>query len=72
MEEIIKTTEEEKIETTKDIREKRTPLYKKLVKWMWGLAIFGAVSIGLLFFVLSFSDLPTFEELENQTSLLCI
>ena len=61
---------QESSKTTKEIRTKRTPLYHKLVKWMWGLSILGVLSVGILFFALSFSDLPTFEELENQTDNL--
>ncbi len=38
---------------------------KRVVKWMWGLAIGGVVSVLLLFVLLSFQDLPTFEQLEN-------
>ncbi|MEM6963985.1 MAG: transglycosylase domain-containing protein [Bacteroidota bacterium] len=56
--------------TVKELREERAPLHQKLVKWMWGLSIFGALSIGIIFFALSFSDLPTFEELENQSDNL--
>ena len=56
--------------TVKEIQEKNKPTYRKLVKWMWGLAILGVIGIAGLFFALSFSNLPTFEELENPQSKL--
>ncbi len=43
---------------------------KTLVKWMWRLAIAGVVGIAAMFFALSFTNLPTFDELENPQSKL--
>ncbi len=57
-------------EPTPDPREVRFPMYEKLVKWMWRLSIGGALSLVLFFLILSFQDLPTFEELENPKSNL--
>ncbi|MDZ4709378.1 MAG: transglycosylase domain-containing protein [Saprospiraceae bacterium] len=37
----------------------------KLSKWIWGLALGGVVTAILFFIILSFQDLPTFDELEN-------
>ena len=56
---------QEQPNTASEIRELRAPLYKKLTRLMWGLAIAGIFAVAVVFFMLSFSDLPTFEELEN-------
>ena len=53
-----------------EIRERRQPTYKKLVRWLWVLVIGGVLATILLFTVLSFQDLPTFEELENPKNNL--
>ncbi|MEL6864653.1 MAG: transglycosylase domain-containing protein [Bacteroidota bacterium] len=53
-----------------EIRAKRMPLYRKIVKWMWRLSIFGIIATVLMFVLLSFQDLPTFEQLENPKSNL--
>lgn len=55
---------------TPDPRIERLPKYEIWVKWMWRLAIGGTLSLVLFFFILSFQDLPTFEELENPKSNL--
>ncbi len=49
-------------------RAARQPTYRKLVRWLWGLTFAGILGIALLFVVLSFQNLPTFEELENPKS----
>jgi penicillin-binding protein 1A len=61
---------QEQSKTAKEIQEKRGSLYQKLVKVIWGGAILGAIGIAIFFFALSFSDLPTFEELENPKNNL--
>ena len=61
---------QEQLKTAKEIRELRAPLYQKLVKWMWGLSILGVIGIAILFYALSFADLPSFEELENPKNNL--
>ena len=38
---------------------------QRIVKWLWRLSIGGVLAIVLLFVVLSFQDLPTFEQIEN-------
>jgi len=52
----------------KSIRQQRYPKYRKIVKLMWGATILGILGVILLFVILSFQDLPTFEELENPNS----
>ena len=60
----------ERPEPQGSIRQRRMPTYRKLIKWMWGLAILGVLFTAFTFVFLSFQDLPTFEELENpQTNL---
>ena len=61
---------QEQSRTAKEIQEERSSLYQKLVKVMWTGAILGALGIGIFFFALSFSDLPTFDELENPKNNL--
>ncbi len=56
--------------TIKEIQEKNKPKYRKVVRWMWALAILGVLGIAGIFIALSFTDLPTFEELENPKSKL--
>ncbi len=50
------------------IRQARKPKHKKYVKWLWALLVIGILSIAGLFLLLSFGDLPTFEQLENPKS----
>lgn len=38
---------------------------QRIVKWLWRLSIGGVLAIVLLFVVISFQDLPTFEQIEN-------
>lgn len=45
-------------------------LFKKYTKWLWRIFFFGIGAIILLFVGTGFTDLPTFEELENPKSLL--
>ncbi len=56
--------------TPNELRAQRLPIYRKIVKWMWILTGVGILSIALLFVVLSYQDLPTFEELENPKNNL--
>ena len=46
------------------------PVYRNIIRWMWRLLIFGIVGGILTFILLSFSDLPDTEELENPKSEL--
>ena len=57
-------------ETPGELRERREATYQKIVKWMWRLAILGIVGIVFIFILLSLTDLPSFEELENPKSNL--
>ncbi len=57
-------------EGAKTLREQRLPVYRKLIRWMWRLTVFGILSVIALFVFLSFQDLPTFEELENPKNNL--
>ncbi len=41
---------------------------KFVIRWAWRLAIGGFIAIILFFFILSFQNLPTFEQLENPTT----
>ncbi|MBR9919902.1 MAG: peptidoglycan glycosyltransferase [Bacteroidetes bacterium] len=53
-----------------EIRQERMPIYKKIVRYMWialGAALVGGI---LVFLILSFSDLPDTQELENPRSEL--
>jgi penicillin-binding protein 1A len=54
----------------KAMQEARMPIYKEIVKWMWR-AVGGAFAlVFLIFFILSFSNLPDTKELENPKSTL--
>lgn len=57
-------------EGTENIQEQRLPVYRRIIKWMWGLTIAGLIGTVALFTLLSFQDLPTFEELENPKNNL--
>ncbi|MDX1939856.1 MAG: transglycosylase domain-containing protein [Saprospiraceae bacterium] len=46
------------------------PQYKEIVKWMWRLTFAGIICAILLFIVLSFTNLPSVEQLENPKSEL--
>ncbi len=57
----------EQVEPTEDWRPAK---YRKIVKSLWFLTIGGILAFVLFMVVLSFQDLPTFEELENPKSNL--
>ena len=40
-------------------------LVKKIIRWLWLVAILGILAIAVVFISISSSDLPTFEDLEN-------
>ena len=48
-----------------DVRQNRQPTYRKIVRWLWVLTIGGILGVIALFWMLSHSNLPSFEELEN-------
>jgi penicillin-binding protein 1A len=49
-------------------REERMASYEHIIKWMWRLTIGGMGVVILLFIILNFTGLPSFEELENPKS----
>ena len=49
---------------------RRMPIYKKIVIGMWAMLLLGILSLVTYFVILSFQDLPTFEELENPKNKL--
>lgn len=60
----------QKGESISDIRTERASLYQKLTRWLW-MAIGAGVLFTILFFVgLSFTDLPSIQELENPKNEL--
>ncbi len=61
---------QEKTDKDIPIRQKRAPLYRKLVRLLWFATILGVVGVALLFVFLSYQDLPTFEDLENPKNNL--
>ena len=46
------------------------PMYRNLARFMWLLALAGFLAVIILFVALSFSDLPSVEQLENPKSEL--
>jgi len=44
------------------------PNYRRIVRWMWYLTFAGIISVILVFVALSFTDLPSVEQLENPRS----
>ncbi len=54
------------IETQSD----RNKTYRTIIRWFWILAIGGVLAVVGLFVILSSSDLPSFEELENPKNNL--
>jgi penicillin-binding protein 1A len=42
-----------------------TPPYGKFVRWLWALFLIGILALATFFFILSKTDLPSFDELEN-------
>jgi len=57
-------------ERISDIRVERAPLYKKMMRWLWIIAGAGVVFFILFFVGMSFTDLPSIQELENPKSEL--
>ncbi|MEZ4949202.1 MAG: transglycosylase domain-containing protein [Saprospiraceae bacterium] len=49
---------------------KRLPVYRKIIVGLWTLLVAGLVGVIGTFVLLSFTDLPTIEELENPKSEL--
>lgn len=59
---------EEQEKTPQELRAERLPVYQRIIKIMWIALGTGVLGIFLLFFILSFSDLPDTQELENPRS----
>lgn len=58
------------VKTTKNTSKKITPSWKrKILKWCWILTSIPFILIGLMLIIASFSDLPSFEELENPRTV---
>ena len=56
--------------TLQQLREERKPLYRNIIRWTWLLFGLGILATILVFVILSFSDLPDTNELENPKSEL--
>ena len=52
------------------LQEQRMPIYKKLVRWTWGLLYAAIFGIAALFIVINFTGIPSFRELEDPKSKL--
>ncbi|MBP7272378.1 MAG: transglycosylase domain-containing protein [Saprospiraceae bacterium] len=50
------------------IQEERKPIYENIIKWMWRIVLGSIAFVVLLFTILNFSGLPTFEQLENPNN----
>ncbi|MEZ4941599.1 MAG: transglycosylase domain-containing protein [Saprospiraceae bacterium] len=52
------------------LQQKRMPLYRKIIRWVWRLSALGIAAGIALFLGISFSAIPSFRELENPNSAL--
>ncbi len=50
------------------LQEKRMPLYRKIIRWVWRMLVGGAVVLIVLFLSINFSAIPSFRELEDPAS----
>ena len=55
-------------ENAKEIKKDRSGTYKTIMRVLWALTILGIIGVIVLFYALSNSNLPSFEELENPKS----
>ena len=53
-------------ENAKEIKKDRSGTYKTIMRVLWALTILGIIGVVVLFYALSNSNLPSFEELENE------
>ena len=51
--------------STSEIRAKNKPTYKRIIGVLWALVALGVIGMIVLFYFVSKSNLPSFEELEN-------
>ncbi|MEQ1745118.1 MAG: transglycosylase domain-containing protein [Saprospiraceae bacterium] len=52
------------------LQERRMPVYRKIIRWMWRLSIACVVACIVVFVAISFAAIPSFRELENPKSAL--
>ena len=52
------------------LQEKRTPVYQKIIRWSWRLLWGGIAALVIMFFVINFTAIPSFRELEDPNSAL--
>jgi penicillin-binding protein 1A len=52
------------------LQEQRAPVYRRLIRWMWGLLYTGIIGVAVLFLVINFTGIPSFRELEDPKSAL--
>ena len=50
------------------MQEKRMPLYRDVVRWIWRLLLGGIAAVLLLFLIISMMAIPSFRELEDPSS----
>jgi penicillin-binding protein 1A len=50
------------------LQEKRMPLYRSIIRWMWRILVGGAAAVMLFFMVVSLTAIPSFRELEDPAS----
>lgn len=64
-------TEPQRLITIKAaLQQRRMPVYRKIVRWVWRLAIASVVACIAVFVAISFAAIPSFRELENPNSAL--
>lgn len=49
-------------------QKKRMPLYRKIIRWTWRIALGGVAFVALMFGVISMMAIPSFRELEDPSS----
>ena len=50
------------------MQEKRMPLYRDVVRWIWRILLGGIAAVLLLFLIISMMAIPSFRELEDPSS----
>ncbi len=64
-------TEPQRLITIKAaLQQRRMPVYRKIIRWMWRLSIAMVVACVVVFVAISFAAIPSFRELENPNSAL--
>ena len=62
------TQQEEPQKSTQELQEERRTTHQRIIRVLWICLGLGVLSVFLLFLILSFSDLPDTQELENPRS----